>query len=300
MAIDAHIVSEAPADTVAIPGLFRRVQTHWVGVGSAVVLLMLIVLAVFGPLIAPHDPHAQDIINRLKPPAWNAGGSWSYVLGTDQLGRDLLSRIIVATRLTLLFALATVTIEAVIGVTLGLAAGYLGGWVDSLIMRWTDIQMGFPAALLVIFVLLVAGANTVTLAIALGINGWMIFTRIVRVEVRRIKTRGYVEAAVVAGARRTTILRQHVLPHVRGSVIQLFLLELPRIILAEATLSFIGLGIQPPSVTWGQLIGGSRDLIPVAYYLGVFPGLMIVVTVASLYLFASWVEPWIDPLRRRR
>lgn len=245
------------------------------------------VVAVTGALLTPASPTDQDLAARLMPPFWQAGGSLEHILGTDQLGRDLLSRIMVGARTTLAIGVATAALEALIGVPLGLTAGYFGGRLERVIMSLTDIQMGFPAALLIIFIVLVLGPGPVVLTVAMGINGWMIFTRLTRVTVRSLKTSGFVTASVVAGGSHRFIMRHHLMPHLRGPLLAVFLLEVPRMILAESVMSFIGLGVQPPTISWGLLIGGSRDLIAVAYWLSLFPGLAIVFTVVSLYLVSN-------------
>lgn len=281
-------------------GFARARHADWLAGAAGLWLLLMLVCAVLAAAVAPHSPTEQDLLARLSPPVWGHAGSWSHALGTDELGRDVLSRLVAGARVDLLIGILAATIELVVGVALGLAAGYFGGWIDTVVMRWSDIQMGFPAALIIVFVLLLFGANPTTLTLALGLNGWMIFNRLVRSEVRRLKGEQFVQAALVTGASTVTIMRRHILPHLRGRIVAVFMLEVPRVILAAATLSFIGLGVQPPTVSWGLMIGDSRDLLSVAYWTGVFPGLMIVGTVASLYVVASWLEPKLDPLRRGR
>jgi peptide/nickel transport system permease protein len=271
----------------------------WLGLAATGVLVTIILVAIFGPLIEPYPPNEQNLTDRLAPPAWDAGGSSAHLLGTDELGRDMLSRIIAGARIDLTIGFAGAAIEAIVGVTVGLVAGYFGGRTEKVLMWWTDIQMGFPVALLIIFILLLFGGGLWMLILALGLNAWMIFARLTRNEVRRLKETPFVQAALVTGASSFTILRRHILPHIRGAVTAVYLLEVPRVILAGTALSFVGLGIQPPQISWGMMISGSRDLLSVAYWIGVFPGIAIFVTVASLSLFASWIEPRIDPLRRR-
>lgn len=287
--------------SVGVPrfaGARALARRDWLGGLAIAILVLLFLLAVFGPMIAP-DASKQNLLQRLQEPVWGSGGTWAHPLGTDQLGRDVLDRIIVGTRLTLLIGFAAAAIEVVIGATLGLIAGFRGGLVDSVIMRWTDIQMGFPTLLLILLVLLTFGSNTLTLILALGLNGWMVFARLLRAEVRRIKREPYVEAARVTGMGDRQIMFRHVLPHVRSRIVAVYLMEVPRVILSAAGLSFLGLGVSSGDVSWGLLIGDARSIISVAYWPSLFAGLAIVVSVASLYVFASWLEPRIDPLRRR-
>jgi peptide/nickel transport system permease protein len=280
--------------------LIVRVATRfdWLGGLAIGFLILLLIFAVFGDVIAP-DANSQDLMSRLQPPAWHDDGSWANPLGTDELGRDVLGRLIVGTRITLMIGFFAAAIEVLIGATLGLVAGYRGGVTESAIMRWADIQMGFPTLLLILLILLTFGSNTQTLILALGLNGWMIFARLMRAEVSRIKNEPFLQAAKAVGMNDTRILRRHVVPHVRSRLVAVYLLEVPRVILAAAGLSFLGLGVSANQVTWGLMIGDSRSIISVAYWPSLFAGLAIVMSVASLYVFASWLEPRLDPMRRR-
>lgn len=275
------------------------------GSGSALgyvgvtIVVMLLIAAVFGDQIAPHDPNAQSLAERLLPPIWN-GGTWSHVLGTDQLGRDELSRIIAGARTTLIIGLTAAVIEAVIGVPLGVIAGLKGGRLDAIIMRWTDIQMAFPAPMLVLFVILVAGASRATVILALAINGWMVFARVARAGARSQGATGYFQAAVATGASSRRLITMHMLPNLRATFVTLALLEVARVILAEAMLSFLGLGVSPPDISWGLMLGEARNYISVAPTISIVPGIAIVVTIVSLHLTAKWLEPVLDPIRRIR
>jgi len=275
-------------------------KRDWIGGTAAVILVVVVLLAIFGPLIAPHDTQQQDLLNRLTPPVWRADGTWAYPFGTDQLGRDVLSRLIVGTRLTLLIAVAAAGVELLIGATLGIIAGFKGGRIQSVIMRWTDIQMSFPALLVVLLIIILLGSGPTTLILALGLNGWMVFTRVMNAEVRRLRYEPYVESAQLTGMSTFGLLRRHILPQVRGRLLAVYLMEVPRMMLAESGLSFLGFGINPPQLSWGLMIGESRSLIAVAPWPSLIPGLAIVITVMAMYLFASWLEPRVDPLRRRR
>jgi peptide/nickel transport system permease protein len=293
----AVVTSPTPAGSRL--GLMREFgRVDWLGVLALGMVGVIVAVALLGSVIAPHDPNANDLLGRLDPPAW-AGGTWEHVLGTDQLGRDVLSRLLVGTRLTLVVGVVTAALSVLVGAGLGVIAGYRGGRVDRLIMRWTDIQMGFPALLLILLILVSLGSGTVTMILALGLNGWMIFARLIRAEVVRIKHEPYVEAARVTGTSGLTVLRSHILPQIRNRLITVYLMEIPRIILAAASLEFIGFGTQPPHVTWGLIIGDGRSILSVAPWTSLFAGFAIIVTIFSLYVSASWLEPRIDPLRRR-
>ena len=243
---------------------------------------LLVVAVVMGDHIAPDDPARQDLANRLAPPAWSDGGSSSHLLGTDQLGRDVLSRIIVGARITITIGFAGAVLEAMIGVSLGLVAGYRRGTTGRLIMRLIDIQMGFPAALLLLMIILLFGGSPAVIAVALAANGWMIFSRVVHGRVQQLRTEGFVEFALAAGVAHRKIIARHILPHIRSIVVTLILFEVPRFILAESAMSFIGLGVQPPSISWGLMIGDACSLFTTAPHASLLPGLAIVVTVVSL------------------
>ena len=281
------------------PSGFRSLgQRDWLAGIAITFLVILVVFAIFGNHIAP-EANTQRLRERLQPPAWDDGGSWANPLGTDELGRNVFERLIVGTRITLIIGFVAAAIEVFIGATLGLIAGFRGGRFESFVMRWADIQMGFPTLLLILLFLLTFGSNTRVLILALGVNGWMLFGRLMRSEARRIKNEPFVHAARVSGMSRRRLLIRHVVPHVRSRLIAVYLLEVPRVILAAAGLSFLGLGVSSDQVTWGLMIGDSRSIISVAYWPSLFPGLAIVLSVASLYVIASWLEPRIDPMRRR-
>lgn len=290
------VISSPAADVELTP--IPRVRRDWIGGAAAAVLAVVLVVAIVGPLLAPHPPQEQDLLNTLLPPVWDTGGSWSHVLGTDQLGRDVFSRLIVGTRLPVVIAFAASFVALVLGGLLGIIAGYKGGLIASVILRCADIHMGFPALLIILLLILVFGAGPVTLLLVLGVNNWIVFTRVLTVEVRPLRQAGYVETARLTGMSTLGILRRHVLPQVGGPLTAVFLLEVPRMMLAESGLSFLGLGVSAPSVSWGLMIGDGRTIISVAYWPSVFPGVAIILTIASLYLFASWLEVRLDPLRR--
>lgn len=273
-------------------------RKDWLGGLAIAVLVALAVISVFGSTFAP-DANVQALPDRLTPPAWDQEGGWDHPLGTDALGRDVFQRLIVGARVTLMIGFLGAGIEVLIGALLGLVAGYRGGIIESFIMRWTDIQMGFPTLLVILLMLLTFGSNTRVLILALGLNGWMIFARLMRAEVRRIRDEPYVQAAKVAGMGATKVVRRHIFPHVRSRLVAVYLLEVPRVILSAAGLSFLGLGVSADDLTWGLMIGDARSIIAVAYWPSLFAGLAIVVSVASLYIFASWLEPHLDPMRKR-
>lgn len=291
--------TENTADGTRFLSTGKTSQRDWV-VGFALIVFLVVVLcAVFGSIIAP-NADSQNLRGRLTPPFWNAGGSWKHPLGTDELGRSILQRLIVGTQITLIIGFLAAAVEVAIGATLGLVAGYTGGFFERLVMRSADIQMGFPTLLLLLLFLLTFGSNTRVLILALGVNGWMIFGRLMHSEARRLKSEPFVLAAKVAGMSSFQIIWQHIVPHVRSRLVAIYLLEVPRVILAAAGLSFLGLGVSSNQITWGMMIGDSRSIISVAYWPSFFPGLALVITVSSLYIIASWLEPKLDLLQLRR
>lgn len=267
---------------------------------SAVFLLLLVLAAIFAPLIAPYDPAAQSLRERLDPPFWLAGGSWAHILGTDNLGRDVLSRIIYGARTSLTVGLCVVAIAGSFGVTIGLVAAYVGGRVDSFVMSWVDTQLSFPDLLLALTVLTVLGSSPVTVVVILSISGWMVYARMTRGIVKSTRNEGYVEAAELVGCSIPRIIFIHILPNLAAPLSTLLILEFARVILAEAALSFLGMGIQPPATSWGLDIAVGKDHIFGAWWLVTFPGAAIALTILSANLLAAWVRTTADPQEREK
>ena len=291
-----ELVPPRPRSRTSVTSAVRRTLRMQYLAGGF--LLLMVISAVFAPLVAPHDPNAQSITDRLTPPVWAHGGSATYLLGSDELGRDILSRIIYGARTSMIIGVAVVAITMTIGIIAGLLAGYLGGWVDTLIMRIVDIQFAFPGLLLAMATVLVLGASTRSLIIALSIDGWLVHARLSRSMVLSVRTTTYVEAAKTIGCGSGRLLRKHVLPNILSPLITLATLEFARIVLAESTLSFLGLGVQPPLVSWGLMLNNGEDYLTVAWWLITFPGLALTLTVLSANVFASWLRVAADPLQR--
>jgi len=260
----------------------------------------LVLMALAAPLLAPHDPGVQDLRARLKPPAWFAKGSWNHVLGTDHLGRDVLSRVIYGSRVSLLVGAAVVTIAGVFGVVMGLLAGYRGGRTDNFIMRWIDTQVAFPGLLLALIILAVIGPSMITVIIVLSLNGWMVYGRMTRSAVLSVRQKAYVEAAEIVGCKAGRVIFRHILPNLTSPLLTLAILEFARIVLAEAALSFLGLGIQPPATSWGLDVATGKDYIFRAWWLVTMPGIAISITVLAINLVASWMRLISDPQEREK
>lgn len=272
----------------------RFVGISLMGAGGGAIVLLMLGVAVAAPFLAPHSPDEQDLLRTLQPPAWTSG-DWSYLLGTDALGRDLLSRVIYGSRISMLVGASAVLIAGAIGVPLGLVSGYFGRWVDAVVMRVADVQLGLPFLVLAIAMVAAIGPGLGNVIVVLGLTGWVTYGRIVRAEVLVIREREYVEAARAIGARPMRVIARHVLPNVMSSVVVVASLETAKMIVAEASLSYLGLGVQPPTPTWGGIIANGRDQMAVAWWLAVFPGLALLLTVLGVNLLGDWLRDALDP-----
>jgi peptide/nickel transport system permease protein len=270
-----------------------------VAVGGGIVALIF-VLAVLAPVISPHDPLAQVLVDRLKPPAWLPGGSPAYVLGTDAVGRDLLSRILWGARTSLEIGVLSVLIGASIGVSAGLLAGYRGGWVDIVIGRLADIQQAIPLLILALAIIAVVGSSILNLVVVLGVGSWLYYFRVVRGEVLSVRERPYIDAARAVGVGDRRLLLRHVLPNVVGSIVVIVTLEIPQVILFTAGLTFLGLGVPPPTPEWGRLIFDGRDYLQSAWWLTVEPAVVLVLFVLGVNLLGDALRDRLDPVRRQR
>ncbi|AXC50640.1 ABC transporter permease [Paracoccus suum] len=295
---------DAPAPRGVNPAPWRQLLAELAHDKGALISLIVVLLvagtAILAPLLAPYDPAAQSIIARLKPPVWDARGNWAHILGTDNLGRDVLSRLIWGARLTLTIALATSLIAGAFGTLIGLWAGYRGGRTDSILMRLVDIQISFPGILLILLVVGVIGPGVWTLVGVLAITNWMVYARLVRNVVSSTRALPYVEAAEIVGCRPGRVIIRHILPNLVSALMTLAILEFTNIILAEAAVSFLGFGVQPPQTSWGLDVASGRDYLFIAWWLVTFPGLAIVATVLSLNLFANWLRVTTDPEEREK
>src|SRR5450432_2923999 len=268
-------------------------------IGGGIVLVVT-VLAVLAPLISPHDPLAQVLVDRLKPPAWLPGGTATYLLGTDANGRDILSRIMWGGRTSLEIGLLSVLLGSAIGVTAGLLAGYRGGWLDTIIGRVADIQQAIPLLILALAVIAVVGSSILNLVLVLGIGSWLYYFRVVRGEALAIRGRPYVDAARAVGAGDRWILFHHILPNVAGSIVVIVTVELRQVILFTAGLTFLGLGVPPPTPEWGRLIFEGRDYLQSAWWLTLAPAAFLVLFVLGVNLLGDAMRDRLDPVRRRQ
>jgi len=260
------------------------------------ILAMIVICALFPSPLAPHDPNDQEITLRLKPPGWMSGGDGAHPLGTDQLGRDILSRVIYGARISLIVALSALAISGTIGVTIGLLAGYYGGRLDDWIMRIADVQLSIPYVLLAIAIIVVIGTSTQNVVLVLALYGWVVYARLARGQTLSLREREFIQAYRAMGARDWRIIVQHVLPNLLSAVIVVGSLELAGIITLESSLSFLGLGIQPPTVSWGVMLADGRTyLLGGAWWVVTFPGVAITLTVLSINVLADWLRDVLDP-----
>lgn len=265
----------------------------------ALILIILLITAIFGTIISPHDPIKTDILDRHTPPAWLDGGTTEHLLGTDALGRDVLSRIIGGARITVLIVAASVITGIVVGTTLGLLTGYFGGWFDDITMRIVDAWTILPQLLIIIVVVLTFGQGLAILIGVLAMISWPGAVRLVRAETLSLRSRDYVASARVAGASRPRIIIKHILPSVINLVIVTATLSTGTIILTEASLSFLGAGIPPPDPSWGKMVGDERQYVGAAWWATFFPGLVIALVVMSGNFLGDWLRDHFDPTLRQ-
>jgi len=271
---------------------------HRAPVLPTLILGILIAFALFAPLIAPHDPVRTNIMVNLTPPVWHEDGDSTYLLGTDKLGRDVLSRIIHGSRLSLSLSLIVIFIGGSIGVVLGMISGYVGGMTDALIQRAVEALLALPTILVALVFVFTFGFGFWNVIFILSPFMAARFARMVRGETLSIKERDYVALAKVTGASTTRILAKQIFPNVFNTVIVLATLEVGHIILVEASLSFLGVGIPPPNPAWGLMVSDGREYIATSYWISLFPGLVILATVLSINLFGDWLRDTLDPRRR--
>lgn len=263
-------------------------------VGAALVLIVVLI-AVFAPLLATHNPGQVDPINRLKPPSWLSEGTGGHLLGTDNLGRDIWSRIVYGSRVSLIVGIGAVLVSGAIGAVLGLLAAYYGRWVDALIMRVADAFIAIPTILLMLVVLAVVGPGLGTLIFVIGFTNWVSYARVVRGEVLSIKERDFVKAAKAVGSRNSRVIFRHILPNVLSSFIVISGMNVATTIILEASLSFLGLGITPPDVSWGGMLSDGRQYVATSWWVATFPGIAITVTVLGVIFLGDWLRDVLDP-----
>ncbi len=258
----------------------------------------LIVIAVLAPYLAPHNPERGSLRARLEAPTLQGADGQAHLLGTDHLGRDILSRVIYGTRVSLTVGFAAVAIGGLVGGGLGLAVGFQGGWLDEVIMTVADAQLAFPFILLAIGIIAVLGPSFSNLIIVVGLSGWVTYARVLRSQVLALRHREFVDAIIALGGSVPRIIIRHILPNVASTFMVIATLELARAIVLEATLSFLGLGIQPPTPSWGGMIQEGRDYLESAWWISVFPGLVLMLTSLVVSRTGDWLRDAMDPTLR--
>lgn len=269
-------------------------------IGASVVVTLVIFCALFGPQVVPYDPTDQEIAYRLRPPMWQDRGTAAHPLGTDQLGRDILSRMIYGARVSVVVGLIVVFIGGSVGTVLGVSAGFFGGRLEAAVIGAVDVILSFPGLLLALIIAATFGATIPTMILALSLRGWVVYARITRGQTLSLNQYQFVEAARCIGAPSSRILAKHMLPNLLPSIVTIAVLELARVVLAESSLSFLGLGVQPPGVSWGLMLAEGRNYMLTANWLVTLPGLAIAATVLGVNILASHVRRFVDPFQRGR
>jgi peptide/nickel transport system permease protein len=262
---------------------------------AAVVCIAVIGLALFGPFVAPYAPDHADFLAPLAPPAWDDNGSSAHWLGTDQLGRDILSRVIAGARISMLTAAAAIFVAGTLGTAIGLVAGYVGGIVDTILMRIVDAFLALPFILMALALVAALGSGVGNLILVMTLTNWARYARLMRSEAMSLRQRDFVTLARIAGVRARTIMTRHILPNALNSVSVLALLDVGRSIVLESSLSFLGLGIQPPDVSWGLMLADGKAYMAFAWWVTTLPGVMIVATVMSFNAIGDWLKARFDP-----
>jgi len=295
-AVAAEALARKPAQ--AAPESRRVGRVPRLILASAAFIALLAVVGVAAPYLAPHNPERGSLRARLAPPTLEAADGKAHPLGTDHLGRDILSRIVFGTRVSLTVGFAAVAVGGAVGGVLGLVAGFRGGWADEAIMTVADAQLAFPFILLAIGIIAVLGPSFPNLIIVVGLSGWVTYARILRAQVLSLRRREFVEAILGLGGSLPRIVFRHILPNVASTLMVIATLELARAIVLEATLSFLGLGIQPPTPSWGGMIHEGREYLDTAWWISVFPGVVLMLTSLVVSRTGDWLRDALDPTLR--
>jgi peptide/nickel transport system permease protein len=296
----SRVINGSRAASLTLSWRFAAFRSEGFPLLPILILAVILLVALFADAIAPWDPQVGVLGERFHPPAWQAGGSAAHLLGTDHLGRDVLSRLIFGARVSVIVGFTAVLFAGVLGTALGILSGYLAGWVDQLIMRVTDTWLALPALTFAIFLAAVVGPSEMNIVIILGAVYWTRYARVIRGEVLSLKERDFVRLAVVANCSKSTIMRRHILPNVLNSAIVLGTLMLGVVIVTEAALSFLGVGVPPPKPAWGLMLAdGKKGLMAGYWWLTVLPGTCIMLMVLAANLIGDWLRVKLDPQLRQ-
>ena len=292
--------SRSASVILTLPSRLAFIRTQGFPLIPISILLGVLLVAIFANVIAPHNPEVGVLGDRFRPPAWQANGTIDHLLGTDHLGRDVLSRLIFGARISVIVGLMVIIVAGVVGTGLGIISGYMGRWVDQVIMRLTDAWLALPALTFAIFLAAIIGPSASNIIIILALVYWTRYARVIRGEVLSVRERDYVRLAVVAGCSKWKIMRKHILPNVINSAIVLATLQLGQVIIAEAALSFLGVGVPPPQPAWGLMLAdGKKGLMAGYWWLTVLPGSCIMLMVLSANLLGDWLRVKFDPQLRQ-
>jgi peptide/nickel transport system permease protein len=300
MAIQTDVIALPPHSPSRVLSRLSFLRLKNFPLIPALILGFIALVAIFANFLAPHNPEIGSLTARFKPPFWQTGGTTKYLLGTDQLGRDVLSRLIFGARVSMVVGFTAVIFAGTVGTTLGIISGYLGGWVDQVIMRITDTWLALPGLMFAIFLAAIVGPSMWNIVIILGLVYWTRYARVIRGEVLSLKEREFVRLAIVAGCSKWTIMYRHILPNVINSAIVIGTLMLGVVIITEASLSFLGVGVPPPQAAWGLMLSdGKQSLMVGRWWLSVMPGLCIMLMVLSANVLGDWLRVKLDPQLRQ-
>jgi peptide/nickel transport system permease protein len=275
--------------------ILRKLLENKGAVFGLIMVFGVVFCAVLAPVISPHDPIFQDVEKRLIPPVGQKGANPDYPLGTDHLGRDIVSRLIYGARISIVVSVSAVALSAFLGTLIGLLSGFYGGKVDNIFMRIADVQLAFPFILLAIAIIAVLGPDLQNIIITMAITGWVIYARVVRAEVLSLREKEFITSVKALGGSNGRIIFRHLFPNVIPPIIVIVTLEMARMIIMEAALSFLGLGIQPPTPTWGGMLADGRVYLITSWWLATFPGLVIMLVVLGINLLGNWLRDMLDP-----
>jgi peptide/nickel transport system permease protein len=279
--------------------IFSALRRSPVGMLGFAIVAVVVFCAIFAPVISPHNATESNLRARFMPPGYT-DDKGTYLLGTDQLGRDIFSRIIAGSRVSVVVGVMASLIAGTVGVIYGLIAGFVGGWLDSVLMRFVDALLGIPFIILVVSISGIVGAGLGTLILILGLTGWVTYARVIRGEVLKTRSLDYVTAAYAIGQTRLMIMLRHILPNVISSAVVLAATQVGVTILAESSLSFLGLGVKPPEVTWGVMLADGRQYITSAWWMTTYPGVATTITVLGVVFLGDWLRDVLDPKVRGR
>lgn len=282
----------------SIWGILKALGSNPISLLAFIVLVTVVIVALTAPFIAPHDPTIQSLRLRLKPPIWQEGAEPGYWLGTDALGRDVLSRMMYGAQISLIVGVCAVLLQGLIGVVVGLLAGYFGGWVDNMLMRIVDVQQSIPFLILAVALAAVVRPSLLNIIAVLGVSGWVTYGRVIRGQVLSLRELEFIESARAMGSGHVRIMLVHVLPNVMPSITVIGTLTISTMILAEASLSFLGMGVPPPAPTWGGMVAEGRNYISSAWWVSILPGILIFLTVLSINLVGDRLREVLDPIMR--